>query len=143
MARKFNRFLKPDYLPMGLVLLVIVLLLVYFFTQSKEGMESGTDVLIAHQASTEKTLVLFYADWCGHCQRLEPIWEEASKMSKGRMIQRDVGSKEAKGETAAENQALMDKYKIDGFPTILVFQNGKSVPYEGPRTVEAFLEKLK
>ena len=40
------------------------------------------------------------------------------------------GSKEEKG--------IMSKYNIDGYPTIIVFDNGVASPYEGKRTKEAF-----
>jgi thiol-disulfide isomerase/thioredoxin len=139
----FKPLLKPNYLPVTLVLLFILLLVVYFFMKDrKEGFECKVDELNTRMASSEKTLVLFYADWCGHCKNLEPVWDECTKKSKGRMVKRNVGAKDVDKKTEAENQALMDKYQINGFPTILVFQNGTATPYKGERTVEAFLDSL-
>jgi thiol-disulfide isomerase/thioredoxin len=146
MFRKIKPFLKPDYAPAGAILLIILILLFYFYlNDAKEGFENdcGISELKAKEESKEKTLVLLYADWCGHCKDLDPVWAKASSKSNGRMIQRNVGAKDPPPEKEAENKAIMDKYGVEGFPTIILLQNGKAVPYEGPRTVEAFLEKLK
>lgn len=145
MFRKLKLFSKPDYVPATMVILLIVCLLGYFYIQnSKEGFESecSPQELDARLASPEKTLVLLYADWCGHCKKIEPEWSDASSKSNGRMLQRNVGAKDVSKETADENKEIMDKFNVDGFPTILVFQNGKVVPYEGSRTADAFLAKL-
>jgi len=135
--------LNPKSITTSLVILLIVGLLIYFHIQeSKEGFECKADELEKRLASPEKTLVLFYADWCGHCQKIEPVWDECTEKSKSRMVKRNVGAKDTDEKTAAENEKLMEKHGITGFPTILVFQNGKAVPYEGSRTVEAFLAQL-
>ena len=43
----------------------------------------------------------------------------------------------------SEDPSLMDKYKVDGFPTILLLgENGKKLEtYDGPRTADG-LSKL-
>lgn len=145
MARKLKSFLKPDYIPFWIVVGLIGGLFLYFFNQYKEGFEDNdcsVHEIDTRYASSEKTLVMFYADWCVHCKKLEPVWIEATEKSNGKMIRRNVGVRTKDKEKEAENNILMEKYNIDGFPTLFVFQNGKAVPYEGPRTVEAFLEKL-
>lgn len=141
MIRKLNKVFKKYALPLMFVLLIA--LLGCFYLNKKEGFESGADEIETRLMSPEKSLVLFYADWCGHCKKLDPIWDECSKKSNGRMLKRNVGAKNVDKKTEEENKALMDKHDINGFPTILVFQNGKAVPYEGSRTLDAFLEQLK
>ena len=127
------------------ILLTILLIFSFyiFFESSQEGFECKADELKTRLASSEKTLVLFYADWCGHCQRLEPVWDETTGKAKDKMVKRNVGQKDVDKKTAAENQEIMDQFNIQGFPTIMVFHNGKAVPYEGERTTEAFLQQLK
>ncbi len=140
MFRKMKKFLNPSNLPKVLVLLLILVLLVYVYTRyAKEGFHCQPHELDEHIQSSEPTMVLFYADWCGHCKKLKPTWEQTAKQAntdRKRMVHIDVGGK------TPEQKELMDRYQIDGFPTILIFQDGKHTPYEGSRTADAFLKAL-
>ncbi len=64
------------------------------------------------------TLVLVYADWCGHCQRFKPVMDQLES-TPGRTIQTarirdDVFSKSSLGNT-----------KIEGYPSLLLIKNNK------------------
>jgi thiol:disulfide interchange protein len=138
--RSLKDFSNSRNLPIAIVMLLIVLILSYFYVKNtKEGFQCKPNELDQYIKSEEPTLVLFYADWCGHCTKLKPHWHEATKKANAettRMIQIDVGGKDP------EQKALMEKYEVDGFPTILVFQNGTATPYQGSRTTDAFLKSL-
>jgi protein disulfide-isomerase-like protein len=140
MYRKMKKACSPSQLPKLLILILILVVLFYVYTKYlKEGFQCKPDELEPLLESPEKTLVLFYADWCGHCKKLKPEWDKCAKdvnTDKKRMIKVDVGGK------SKEEQALVEKYGVDGFPTILVFQNGSHEPYQGERSVDAFLKAL-
>ncbi|CAI5993835.1 unnamed protein product [Closterium sp. NIES-65] len=77
--------------------------------------------------SKELWLVEFFAPWCGHCKNLAPEWSAAARALKGRV---NLGQVDCTVE-----QSLAQRFKIQGFPTILVFGDDKEnpKPYEGPR----------
>ncbi|KAI4341000.1 hypothetical protein MLD38_025781 [Melastoma candidum] len=90
--------------------------------------------------SKDLWIVEFFAPWCGHCKKLAPEWKKAANNLQGKVKLGHVNCDEEK--------SLMSKYKVQGFPTILVFGADKDSPspYEGARTassIESFaLEQL-
>jgi protein disulfide-isomerase len=69
--------------------------------------------------------VKFYAPWCGHCQAMAPAWAELGKEMQGAL---NVG------EVNCEvDKRLCKDLKLRGYPTILFFQNGERVEYDGLR----------
>lgn len=131
---------KPSQFPTLLLLILILIVLFYVYTKYlKEGFECKPTELDPLLESSDKTMVLFYADWCGHCTKIKPEWDECAKKANKetkRMVKVDVGGK------TKEQQALVEKYGIDGFPTILIFQNGTPEPYQGERSADAFLKAI-
>jgi len=85
-------------------------------------------------------LVLFYADWCPHCQVLKPTWNKiAEKLGKNKKIQ--VAQIEY-----SDMEYVPKKYKnIRGYPTIQMIKGGKIISeYDGMRTeqdIEAYIKK--
>ena len=127
----------PKNLPRLIILLIILAVLYFVYTTFlKEGFETPSANL-DDQVKSGTKLVLFYADWCGHCKKIKPVWDETAK---------EVNSDEVKmikvncGEGTDEDQRIMKKYSIDGYPTIIKFVNGKATLYQGDRDAESFKE---
>lgn len=89
------------------------------------------------------TIVVFTALWCGHCKKLEPIWEKLAN----RLYSNDLESIQIGEIKTSEVPAdkLMSQFGVDSFPTILFFNpnseldsNGLRRPkkYTGDRSIE-------
>jgi len=86
--------------------------------------------------------VKFYAPWCGHCQRLAPVWINLAKKFEQNAL---VTIAEVDCTVSAE---LCMNNNINYYPTLVLFQNGqKSKEFSSFRdleTLEGFLnENLK
>lgn len=146
-VKKLKSYVKPKNLPRVALLLFILIVLFYFYsTYLKEGFKSGDttpEELERYINSDKPTLVLFYADWCGHCKKLKPTWSDATEAAKEKgytMIQINVGGDEKDTEeTKKKNAEISQRYNVDGYPTIMLFRNGTPTPYDGPRTIDGFM----
>lgn len=69
--------------------------------------------------TSPKELIFFKANWCGHCQRFKPVWDEVvsecnkyDKYSHVRMTELDIDTDSAK--------PLMQKHNVRGFPHVVL-----------------------
>jgi len=70
------------------------------------------------EAETSKGLVLvdFWAEWCGPCKMLGPIFEELSgEIEQVKFAKVDI----------SENQDLAQKFSVMSIPTLILLKDGK------------------
>lgn len=64
-------------------------------------------------------VALFKASWCGHCQAVQPKFENVCQR-KGNKIILVIADVDSSNE-------LFQAYGVDGFPTVVLFKNGNEV----------------
>ena len=79
-------------------------------------------------------LMLLHMNGCGHCKDMMPAWKSFKNSN-------NAGIKVSTVEQS-ENPALVKKYKVKGFPTIILLDadGNKIKEFSGPRTVKGFKE---
>jgi len=115
------------------IAVAVVLGLLYMYFMNKPSVQGFQD-------SNMDTFTMYYADWCGHCQKAKPDFKKFAadgqidvngRPCKIRMIEADAN----KDEMAAKN--------VKGFPTFLLeTTEGKVVEYKGKRSTDGYLKFL-
>ncbi|KNB44580.1 hypothetical protein JH06_1832 [Blastocystis sp. subtype 4] len=86
--------------------------------------------------------VKIYAPWCGHCKRLAPIWEDIAETLDQEVNVAEVvfcGMVELKID-ATMQEKLARRFNVDGFPTLLLMENGFFSEFKGKREEQALIE---
>ena len=70
-------------------------------------------------ANDDWVMAEFYATWCPHCKRMQPVVEEFKKLMEGTLevVQIDVD----------QEDALAEFYTIEGTPTFILFRKGEQL----------------
>ncbi|XP_019875387.1 protein disulfide-isomerase TMX3 isoform X2 [Aethina tumida] len=74
-------------------------------------------------------LVKFYAPWCGHCKRLEPIWLNVAQTLYRTNIR--VGKIDC-----TRFPTIANEFAISGYPTIKFIKPNDDITYNGDKTKE-------
>ena len=84
-------------------------------------------------------LTWYHADWCGHCRNMDESWEDLTKKNIG------VNTLKLESEAINNTPSPIKDEPIQGFPTIVMYNNGKKVgTYEsGDRSTKALLQFAK
>jgi len=82
------------------------------------------------------TFVNFFAPWCIWCQRLEPVWEAFAERIEQEQLPMSIVKVDC-----VENSQLCQSQRIQAFPTLRLFKDGKLQPpdFRSDRTVDAML----
>ncbi|KAG7795173.1 hypothetical protein KL929_004304 [Ogataea haglerorum] len=103
-----------------LVLFFLVSLAHALYANSKHIYELTPDSFDDVVYKTNHTSVVeFYAPWCGYCQQFKSQYIKAAQASS------DVAQYAAVNCDSPENKQLCNEYRIEGFPTVLVFRPPK------------------
>jgi len=143
---------KIPWKNLSIVLVVIVLLAVgyYYYKSTLNNQASKTSFQANRETgSSDKnaTMMLFYVDWCPHCKTAKPEWEQLKSEYSNKTIN---GYNISFVEYNCTNESqevsdLMDKYKIEGYPTIKLLKDNQVIEYDAKptkATMEQFLNTV-
>jgi len=110
--------------PLDSMLFILALLIIFYYFNKYVLTNMNVENF---ENDGKKKVVYFYMNGCPHCVSFSPIWDEFEKTS-------PLATHKIESADAGE---MMSKYKISGFPTIILLDenNNKLKELEGPRTL--------
>ena len=131
LTKKFNKLPAIGQFAVAVVIIIVVRYLLHLIIYSN-FLSSYLE-----NFGNPKELVYFHMNGCGHCKRFSPVWQEFSDNYKG-----DLKLKKLERNEAGD---LLQKYEIQGFPTVLLIdEQGNKKEFQGDRTIqglEAFISQ--
>jgi thiol-disulfide isomerase/thioredoxin len=102
------------------LLAIVVLYLLYTSMYGSENFSGAGD-----------EFVLYFAPWCGHCKNFMPVWDSFKTKHPVKLV-----------KVNCDESGVCKERGVDGFPTMILYKNGKPYQYNGDRTIESLSEFL-
>lgn len=133
----------------AVIVLFSALALFYYFyyiaPSSKSNYNANSEQIPKDETNGNTAeLMFFYADWCPHCKAAKPIMndlkaEYENKTINGyKIIFTDIDCT----ENSDEIEKLMDRYNIEGYPTIKLIKDGQVIEYDAKPSKETLIKFL-
>jgi thioredoxin 2 len=79
-------------------------------------------------------IVDFYADWCGPCRMMAPVFDDFAREHRGEALVTKMDTD--------QHPLTSQKFGVRGIPTLIVFKGGKEVARQVGAVPKAMLEQL-
>lgn len=100
--------------------------------------EALTKFLKKSAAAYKKSLIMFYAPWCGYCKTMKPEYVKAAADLKGESMLAAIDV------AKPGNSKIRQIYNITGFPTLLYYEKGQfKLPYNGDNKHQAMVDFMR
>jgi thiol-disulfide isomerase/thioredoxin len=140
-----------------ILIILFILIIVYFYRQSSVNANNSSNYKINREnmngqgGNTGKgnaaELILFYVDWCPHCKTAKPEWESLKSQYEGKTINgyNVIFTEYNCTNESAEIEQLINKFKIEGYPTVKLIKDNQIIEYDAKptkATMEEFLNTV-
>jgi thiol-disulfide isomerase/thioredoxin len=115
-----------------------------YFSKASKLYSANREFDQGSKAGANAEIILFYVDWCPHCKTAKPIWEQVKAEYSNKTVN---GYNVTFTEINCTNEspditAVVDKYKIEGYPTIKLLKGDQVIDFEAKPTVSSLTQFL-
>jgi thiol-disulfide isomerase/thioredoxin len=130
------------------VLLSVIGYVVYLYSRPKLLTQINGDSVDDQQTSNaDAEVIFFFADWCPHCKKAKPHWEEVKQSYSGKVVNGYtlVFTEVDCSKETDEMKKITAEYEIEGYPTIKLVKDGQIIEYDAKPekdTLEKFINTV-
>ena len=137
-----------------LAIAIIFIIVTYYLYKSwssnssyNANRETATNINTSNGSNKQAELMLFYVDWCPHCKTAKPEWDSLKTSYENKTINgyNILFTEYNCTNESPEVEELMNKYKIEGYPTIKLLKDNQIIEYDAKptkSTMEQFLNTV-
>jgi thiol-disulfide isomerase/thioredoxin len=136
----YNDLIKPlDKYIVSFILIIIFAVAGFFgykwFIQPTIENLGADDIANDNRRISDAKILFFYADWCPHCKKAKPDWDQFSsdynnsEVGYYRIVPEQIDCTEG-------SDPMIQEYAIDGYPTIIMIKDGKRINYDARITYD-------
>jgi thiol-disulfide isomerase/thioredoxin len=138
-----------------ILIIFFILIIVYFYKQYNSNENNSSNYKVNRENMSSQSgnkgntaeLILFYVDWCPHCKTAKPEWESLKSQYEGKAINgyNVIFTEYNCTNESAEIEQLMNKFKIEGYPTVKLIKDNQIIEYDAKptkATMEEFLNTV-
>lgn len=125
----FYKFIKMNYFLIGFLIFIFVSICYYIYNKY---VKKDSTLFIPNdeykdniKKSKSCEILLFSAEWCPHCKKIQPEWENYTETYYNKDY--DVQFKKIMGD---DDPNLVEKYNIDSYPSIILIKDGLIYEYD-------------
>ena len=100
------------------------------YVANKEFNKKGVDNIVE--------LTMFTVDWCPYCKKAKPIWDDFSNQYEDKSVNGytlKFKTVNCTNEKDPNVKNVLNKYDIEGYPTIKMFKDGEMYNFDAKPTV--------
>ena len=150
--------IKSKMTPMNIMIALFVVILIgvsvyyyYYYMNSNKNEYGDNSIQVTNAGGIESgeegdaEIMFFHADWCPHCKKAKPEWEKVRSAYEDKGINGyNVQCTEVNcTDETPEVQAMVEKYNIEGYPTIKLIKGDQLIDFEAKPTETTITQFLK
>jgi len=114
------------------VLFGVIGYIVYVYSRPKLLTQINGDSDETQSSNADAELIFFFADWCPHCKKAKPHWEEVKQTYSGKVVNGYtlVFTEVDCSKETEEMKKTTAEYEIEGYPTIKLIKDGQVIEYD-------------
>lgn len=144
-----NSIVNNKLIILTIILFCAIAIFFYFYyvsPQLKASYKPNNEKNAKDDTSGDNTaeLFFFFADWCPHCKAAKPIWNDLKAEYENKTINgyHVVFTEIDCSTETAEVDKMMDKYNVEGYPTIKLLKDGQVIEYDAKPSKETLTQFL-
>ena len=145
----YNRYINKYSKIILIVLMVILFSYIGFqgykkYYKDKSDLKEFSDVANTNTRKKTAEVLFFFAEWCPHCRKAKPEWEQFKEEYNGKDVNNctiSCQTIDCTNEKDPKTETLIAKYKIESYPTIIMILDDNRIDYDA-KVTKSGLEQL-